>query len=747
MIALGSAPALAQAGPDPDASSPNLPIPAGPPAAPGTDAPIVTLPAAPTADQDIAFAADSVEYLRDEDRVTATGQVRMNRDGNYLAADRVTWTRATGQVVAEGNVVVVNPQGDKLIGERVVLTDTLRDGTVDNLLLVLDSGGRLAANHATRTNNIITLTDAVYSPCPVTSSCGKAQRPSWRIIAAKVIQDPARKRARFEHARLEIFGVSLPLLPVFSVSTSNSAEGVSGILLPDLRYSRRLGLEVSVPYYIHLSSRRDLTLTPHLYTSNVPGLGFKYRELNHLGAFQVGGFVSYGDRTSLGIPKSKGVRAYIEANGRYQLTPLWSITAQVRAVTDKTAARFYDISYDDRLRSFVNVERINTNSYVSLAGWVFQGLRAVDRQKQIPIALPAFDARFRFDPPAIGGHVELQANSLAIIRRDGQDTQRAFAAAQWNATKITPWGQQILFTGLLRGDVYHTDNSAATVTALYRGTDGWHTRGIAAAAAEVRWPLIGPLFGGIQRLVPRVQLVLTPPTQNFSIPNEDSRAVELEDSNLFALNRFPGYDRWEDGSRVTYGVNWSLDRPNLAISSTIGQSYRINRNRLIFPVGTGLSERFSDYVGRTRVQVGRFVDITQRFRIDKKSFAIRRNEIDLTVGTDRTYARIGYLKLNRDIDPRIEDLRDREELRAAGRLQFARYWSIFGATVLDLTNRNEDPLSLANGFAPVRHRVSIDYEDDCLQFGISWRRDYEAFDTGRRGSTFALRLSLKGLGR
>ncbi len=32
-----------------------------------------------------------------------------------------------------------------------------------------------------------------------------------------------------------------------------------------------------------------------------------------------------------------------------------------------------------------------------------------------------------------------------------------------------------------------------------------------------------------------------------------ARAVDLQDSNLFALNRFPGYDRWEDGSRATYG--------------------------------------------------------------------------------------------------------------------------------------------------------------------------------------------------
>ncbi len=40
----------------------------------------------------------------------------------------------------------------------------------------------------------------------------------------------------------------------------------------------------------------------------------------------------------------------------------------------------------------------------------------------------------------------------------------------------------------------------------------------APQAAEVNWPFVGPLFGGVQRLVPRVQVVLTPHTVNLAIP-------------------------------------------------------------------------------------------------------------------------------------------------------------------------------------------------------------------------------------
>jgi LPS-assembly protein len=700
------------------------------------------------ADQIVEFSADTVTYDSDADVVTASGEVRMSREGNYVAADQVVWNRKSGQVHALGNVVLVTPQGDKIVGENVQLTDTLRDGTIQNLLIVLESGARMAATRGSMSGDLITLENAIYSPCPVTTPTGCPKRPSWSITAARVIDDRANNQVHFRGGRLNLFGVTLPLLPVFTIRTDDRAA--TGWLVPDISYSTRKGFELALPYHWQIGPNRDLTLTPHLYTDVWPAIEAKYRELNDIGAFQLGGFLTYGKIQSadpfVNSFTGRGVRAYFDANGKAQLDPEWSITSSLRIATDKTVTRIYDITRDDRLRNFVNAERISPNSYITIAGWAFQGLRVDDEQKRIPIALPAMDARFRMDDIA-GGRVEVEANSLSILRIEGQDTQRAFASARWDLRRVTPWGQELTLTTYGRGDLYHTDDAGSTAVPIYRGTDGWHGRAIGALAADLRWPFIGPAFGGVQRLVPRIQLVLTPRTPNLEIPNEDARSVDLEDSNLFALNRFPGYDRWEDSSRVTYGVEWSLERPKLSITTSIGQSYRLFRSSDIFPEGTGLRDRVSDIVGRTRIRYGRFVDITHRYRVDKSNFAVRRNEVDLTIGSEQTYAQVGYLRLNRNIDPTIEDLRDKEELRLAGRVLFARYWSIFGATVLDLTDRREDPLSLSDGFEPVRSRLGISYEDDCLLLGLSWRRDYQLLGTFQKGSTISLQLALKGLGR
>ncbi|HEX9932369.1 MAG TPA: LPS assembly protein LptD [Allosphingosinicella sp.] len=722
---------------------------------PGAQAP----PEAPAREEaeaadEVSFTADRLVYDERAETVTASGAVRMTREGHRLSADEVVWQRRTGEVRATGNVRVVAPGGDVAYGDSVVLTDTLREGIVSNLLLVLEDGGRLAATEARRDDAGRTiLSRAAYSPCAVIGEDGCPQDPTWHITAVRVTHDPARRRIYYQGATLNLFGGPILSLPGLSHPDGSGGGGGSGFLVPDLRFTRSNGLEIVAPYYWRFARNRDLTLTPHVYSGVLPMLEGQYRALTGLGAYQVRAWITHGSRLTpdadqpppLGF--ESGVRAHVDANGRFQLNPRWSVTGSLRLASDRTFLRRYDISREDRLRSMVNVERITVDSYISLAGWAFQSLQLDERQGRQPIALPAVDARWRFADPVWNGRIEVQANSLSILRTSGQDSQRAFASARWDRRSITPLGQELTLTAYARGDAYHTNDTHLTQTALYRGREGWSGRIIGALAADLRWPLVGPLMGGTQRLTPRLQFVASPPTENMDIPNEDARSVDLEDSNLFALNRFPGYDRWEDGVRVTYGADWAVDLPGISLRSNIGQSYRLNERASILPPGTGLSDRFSDIVGRTNLRIGRDIAFTHRFRIDKDSLAVRRNEIDATLGSRRTYGTIGYLRLNRNVDPAIEDLRDREEIRLGGRVQVARHWSMFGSTVVDLTSSEEDPLSTTDGFSPVRHRIGILYDDDCIELGLTWRRDYETTFDVRRGDTFLFRVALRNLGR
>ncbi len=701
-------------------------------------------------EREVDFEANEIRYDEGSDTVTAQGDVILEAGDQSVRAERVVWNRMSGEIVAEGSIRFVDADGNQLFTERLVLTDRLEAAAMSNLLLVFREGSRLAANEARRNEEgDIALDKAAFSTCSVINEDGCPKSPSWRVTAERVYYDRQTQRIRFRGAYLELFGTRLLPLPGLSIRADGSAD--SGFFIPEIELTASNGVAISDSFYWRMAENRDLELTGYIYTATAPMVSAKYRQLTDNGAFQITGYATYGSRlplTANGEPNGTSrndIRGYIAGNGRFQFNENLSLSGSLRYASDRTFLRRYDISRDDRIRSTVALENIDDSSYLSVAGWATQLLLVNQDQGQVPIALPLIDYRKRLADPVLGGTVELQGNTLAITRTDGQDTQRAFARAQWNLRKITPLGQEVSFTALVRGDVYHSDQNDLTSTALYAGTEGWQTRGVAMGAIDIKWPLIGEFMGGTQTITPRVQFVAAPSIRNLAIPNEDARAIDLEDSNLFALNRFPGYDRVEDGARMTYGADWQLNFPGWRISSTIGQSYRLSNEPVLFPDGTGLTERFSDFVGRTEVRYRDFLKLVHRFRLDKDNLTIRRAEVDATLGSDRTYVELGYLRLNRNIQQDFEDLQDREELRLAGRIAFANYWSVFGSAVVNLTDAAEDPTNASDGFEPLRTRLGIAYADDCLEMGFTWRRDYIELADARSGNSFQLYFSLRNL--
>ncbi|MBL0916785.1 MAG: LPS-assembly protein LptD, partial [Sphingopyxis sp.] len=394
---------------------PVVPAPATAPDLQDRDVPADTNTApTPATDQQVGFAADNLNYDSDTEVVVAEGNVEMNREAIEMRADKVTWNRKTGEVVAEGGVAIKNPEGDTAYGDRVVLTDSLRDGVIDNMLVVLDNGARLAAVKGTRFDNgNIELENAAYTPCPVEDDSGCPKNPSWQIRAVRVIYDRQKNKVKYKGARVEIFG--LPLIPLPGLSHPANREAGSGLLVPEIRLDRTNGFEIAVPYYIRLASDRDITITPHIYTSAAPMLEGEFRALTDIGSFRINGYATHSSVVPVSgqvIDPNRQFRGYLESAGKFQFSPRWSLTYSGRITTDRTFMRRYDISRDDRLRSTFELERIGGPSYLSIAGWATPKPPGNEVPGQEPAALPVHRFSQGFPEPPLRGQVGAQPHHL-----------------------------------------------------------------------------------------------------------------------------------------------------------------------------------------------------------------------------------------------------------------------------------------------------------------------------------------------
>ena len=67
-------------------------------------------------------------------------------------ADKVIYRQKKDEVTAEGNVILLEPNGEVLFSTKVVLSDKLKSGLIKDFKLLMNDGSRFAANSAIRSD-------------------------------------------------------------------------------------------------------------------------------------------------------------------------------------------------------------------------------------------------------------------------------------------------------------------------------------------------------------------------------------------------------------------------------------------------------------------------------------------------------------------------------------------------------------------------------------------------------------------
>jgi LPS-assembly protein len=129
----------------------------------------------------------------------------LRRGDQSVRADSVTWNRKSGAIVATGNIRFVDADGNQLFTERLELDDELKAGAMENLLLALREGGRLAAAKGEQgEDGKILLDNAAYTACAVEDERGCVKNPSWKLTAKRVIYDPEKCASKVQGSNCSV---------------------------------------------------------------------------------------------------------------------------------------------------------------------------------------------------------------------------------------------------------------------------------------------------------------------------------------------------------------------------------------------------------------------------------------------------------------------------------------------------------------------------------------------------------------
>ena len=680
----------------------------------------------------VLLVADEVVYDAEAEVVTATGNVEVVRDDRRLLADVLRYHQATDLMEAEGNVALVEPTGDTLFANRVVLSGDLREGVAEQLRARLIDDSLLAAAGGRRTGGVRTELDrAVYSPCPL---CPDSDAPPlWQLTARKVTHDQETRDITYRHAFLEFFGVPVAYTPYFS-HPDPTVKRRSGFLAPDFGNDSILGLSVQPIYYFALAPNYDATLAPIFYTKENPVLAAEYRHLLENGRFQFNGSGTYASKPikegGEDQPSGNTFRGALEGEGRFRLPHRWDSGFDLAVTTDDTYLQRYGFSDDNVLFNRLFAERFWERDFVTVNAYAFQGLREQDDQGLIPFALPQVHARKVSEPWLWGSRFSIDTDALALTRTDGLDTRRLSATGGWQLPWYGPIGDRYELRLDLRGDLYQTDGDPQTFEENGSNVTG---RVLPRATLHWGWPWIGEVFGATQVIEPVAMATLAGHGQNSGdIPNEDSQDFEFDDTSLLEPNRFPGLDRVQGGSSIAYGLRFGTYTGRPLLSGMFGQAYAFEQD-VEFDPTTGLDERLSDYVGRVDLSPTDWLDVNYRFRLDKNDLTYVRNELGVGVRLPRASFSLGYLML--EDDPALQSLREREEIRGGLSLRVFDWLTLRAAERYDLAADRT-----------VSWQVGMIYTHPCLQLlaGVERRNtnNRDAEDT----TTISVRIVLKNLG-
>ena len=711
--------------------------------------------------------AVEVDYDYNNQRVSAVGNVQMFYNGTSVEADKVIFDQKTKRLHAEGNIRLTDADGKVTYANIMDLSDDYRDGFVDSLRVDTADATRMAATRADRSaGNYTVFENGVYTACAPCKDNPK-KPPLWQVKGARIIHDQTDKMLYFENAQLEFFGIPMAYLPYFS-TPDPTVKRKTGFLMPSYTTVSGYGYGVETPFYWAIAPDYDATFNPRFTTKQGVLFQGEFRQRLINGSYQIRayGINQLDPGAYAGQPGDREFRGGVDTKGQFALNDKWVWGWDGVLLSDYYFFSDYRLAqYKDPLGSFLSLptEAISQLYLTGVGSRSFFDARTIyylsfsGNQDKVPVIYPVIDYSNVFNRPILGGEVSYKTNFTSLSRETAgfdpittlantaslctttsadplartpsQCLLRGFpgtytrltAEAQWRKSYTDPFGQIWTPFAILRVDAINASvSNQPGVSNFLPVGDTQAVRLMPAVGLEYRYPFINVQPWGTTTIEPIAQIIARPnETYAGKLPNEDAQSMVFDASNLFAVDKFSGYDRVEGGGRANVGVQATtqFDRGG-SVNVLFGQSYQLyglNSYAVKDETNTGLDSGLqtprSDYVARVNYSPNRTYTFSVRSRMDEATQNINRFEAEGRAAFDRWSVSMMYG--NYAEQPELGYLTRREGLLGSASIKVASNWVVSGSARWDLEANKLN-----------QYIVGAGYVDDCFVLAANYVTSY-----------------------
>ena len=678
-----------------------------------------------------AVAENITNLIADEIKINqagelvASGAVTVWYEDRKVTASSITYASQNDKLIIRGPIRIIDNQSTMILGDQAELSEDLKVGIIKSAKIILGYQVQIAAAKVLQK-------DARYSEAfnIAATSCHVClnKTPLWQIRARKIVQDKFEKQIYFEHAQLRVLDIPVFYLP-FMRLPDPSLKRATGLLAPKLKTSSVLNTGIKIPYFIRLNKHKDFTITP-FYSPKTKTIEYRYRQAYTSGFMLIEGALT---RDAL-IPNKN--RGYILSDTSLILQNGYNLGIQLQAVSDPSYLFEYDFAQLDRLNTKLELSRSMRyqNSEVKLSN--YHSLRENENNATQPTLVAEGAIESRLNPDMIKGEIGLEANFLKSYRYsdlnndgpdsdtlvDGYDTTRLSLLSNWDH------GWEIA-----NGIILHFENEfglSQYYVQQHADIGPKATRMFGVGAVGLRWPWYRiNSNGGIGIVEPQIQLVRSV-SSNSAVPNDDSTQVEFDEGNLFRLNRAPGLDLIENGSRLNVGLAGSQFMDSGSnLSWKIG---RVLRSEALstFPSGSGLSNSISDWLLATNFQQKNGIELINRALIASDG-VVTKSETSLKVNRNQHQIRATHVELTKN-----SNILQNQSLSSV-----ALEWNYN----LNSNWRSDSKFQFDSNIGRLsKLELGLRYENECVNVDLSSSRSFSTSSTLIDKTDFTLSVELTG---